>query len=171
MRAGASTEDWNLCVWYKIKIPPNEKNAPHRYLRVVAYPLFFTIIFFATVGLQTFMGIFENRCRINSKPIDNNWEADSTVLSLCGYWKCPGNLTCGNPSEYNIPKNATEMRYPEINYGMNNFDTIWNSLFSVIHFINLTNWTNFNLVYWRSSHPAIVTIFTLSLTVILYCNF
>lgn len=45
--------------------------------------LLFIIILFAILGLQLFMGVFENRCRMTKQPVGNTWIADEKVTSLC----------------------------------------------------------------------------------------
>jgi hypothetical protein len=45
--------------------------------------LLFIMILFSILGLQLFVGIFENRCRMTEKPENNIWLADPNIKRLC----------------------------------------------------------------------------------------
>ena len=50
-----------------------------------------------------------------------------------GRYQCPGNYTCGNPIDFNIPlSNENIINNDQINYGVTNFDNVYNALMSVL---------------------------------------
>lgn len=61
--------------------------------------LIFIIILLATFGLHLYSGMYEYRCRIGSKPVNNSWPLYPNYYSLCNtdLNNCPGNSTCGAP--------------------------------------------------------------------------
>ena len=58
-------------------------------VNVLAF-LLFLLMLFTTVGLQLFMGLLENRCRVTEFPTDDGvWPAIPDYDHLCGELKCP----------------------------------------------------------------------------------
>lgn len=54
-----------------------------------------------------------------------------------------------NPSDYGFEHMEEENKFRELNYGLTNFDTIFNSFFTVLHFIDTIGWTSitYNVFY------------------------
>jgi hypothetical protein len=69
---------------------------------------------------------------------------------------------CGAPKDYNLPYDQKERDIPTLNFGFNNFDTIYWSLFTGFQLLRTTGW---------SSIVFIVNIFLLSYLKQLKCLF
>lgn len=50
------------------------------------------MIIYALFGVFFFRGDIENRCRITPYPINDVWELNSTIETLCGSTDCPNKL-------------------------------------------------------------------------------
>lgn len=50
--------------------------------------IFFTMFFYALVGLYLFYGLEENRCRTTPEPINNKWIVVENSFTLCGNFQC-----------------------------------------------------------------------------------
>ena len=50
------------------------------------------MIIYALFGVFFFRGAIENRCRITPYPINDVWELNSTIGTLCGSTDCPNKL-------------------------------------------------------------------------------
>ena len=70
--------------------------------------LIFLVLFYSIIGLMLFEGIFEYRCRVSSEPPENGDEW------LVAY-------------DYNLQLQLDERDIPELSYGLDNFDNIYNS--------------------------------------------
>jgi len=114
------------------------------------------MIFYSILGLHMLKGLDENRCRFTQFPVNNNWLADENITNLCGEWACPSEFLlinnkknygfyrryCINPSDHGFPRMENENDIPELNYGLTNFNTIFNSFFTTLHFIDTIGWTS-----------------------------
>lgn len=63
------------------------------------------MIFYATIGLNLFKNLLENRCRVTKYPIPNSsqWPIYQAYLGTCKEYDCPNGSYCGNPNTYKLP--------------------------------------------------------------------
>ena len=69
--------------------------------------LSFVLFLFAIIGVQEFSGATYARCRTTDKPVNStHWPKSTEFTNICaksnGMFKCPKDLYCGHPAEYNI---------------------------------------------------------------------
>lgn len=102
----------------------------------------FLLILFGILGVQLFAGIYENRCRITPRPFKNNsWPIVESLDRLCGgKFVCPSGTYCGNPMDYDLPFNATELD-EGLNYGYTRFDDVIEAIFSIFQAMTLEGWS------------------------------
>jgi Ion transport protein len=124
----------------------------------VALFLFFLIILFSILGLQLFIDRVEARCRYIPAPVGGSWPADISISNLCGgSFQCPikylifNSLNfsehCGNPADYNLEQNWTEIGIPELVYGIPNYNNIFNATLTVFQSLTTEGWsTNMYMV-------------------------
>lgn len=77
--------------------------------------LIFIIALFGILGLQIFLGVFENRCRFTPLPLGDLWLADPTLPYLCfedDDTTCPPNRYCRNPASHYIKFQDNELYFP-----------------------------------------------------------
>jgi hypothetical protein len=106
--------------------------------------------------MQLFQGLLENRCRLTEFPINGTWPADLAYTKLCGYTSCPEQYLdylnyldrtfCGNPINYHLPVNYTELRIPDYQFGYSSFDNIFTSTLSIFIVLTLEGWSTFVLI-------------------------
>lgn len=101
--------------------------------------LLFVIILFGILGLQIFMSILENRCRLTPVPVDGEWKASSYAKLCSDTSSCPEGTYCGNPANYNLPVQDTFGA--ELNYGYTNFDNIIAATFSIFQSLTTEGWS------------------------------
>lgn len=105
--------------------------------------LLFFMMIFSIVGLNLYSGLLDFRCRLTPLPVNGVWAPDPDVMRICGStYTCPADLTCGSTYVYSdqvTDRNDTYFR--EFNWGITNFDNIFQSLFTVFVIIN-GNWEN-----------------------------
>lgn len=106
--------------------------------------LFFYSIF-AILGLHIYVGSLNSRCKFTPEPVNGTWISNPNITRLCGEeFHCPVNLYCGSNYDYpDIIKSelSQDVRHIDFNFGLTNFDTFPNALFSVF-IINHGSWTN-----------------------------
>ena len=74
--------------------------------------------------------MYEFRCRLTEKPINQTWELLPNYYKLCSkeFDNCPKQPVmsyCGAPYEHNIPWNDKEINNYHFNYGITGFDNIF----------------------------------------------
>jgi hypothetical protein len=111
--------------------------------------LLFIFIIFGILGVHQFAGAFYNRCRETEEPIlnENNelyWPIDREILRLCGaQFSCPSERVCGHPDDFDLDletENISDLA--EVNYGITNFDNIFNAMLSIFQMVTLEGWVD-----------------------------
>lgn len=133
----------------------------------ILVPLIFVVIYYSIIGLHLFMGVTETRCRETSEPMDGVWIANESYKNLCGIKDCPTNLYCGNPYEYDLPRNMTENSYEEFGYDFIRFDNFFYSLLVVFTFLNVTGWSGTTFEFWKAMTTYVTALYFVSLIFIL----
>ena len=119
----------------------------------VLIPLGFIIFFYSMIGLYTFKGIFENRCRETEFPLpDNTWPVVPSQRTLCGPYKCSSGY-CGSPYDYDIPWNSSERNIPSLTNGVSHFDNMLVSIFTISHHILVVDSSLFSKMVIRKKIP------------------
>ena len=114
----------------------------------VAIFLIFIFMLFGILGLQLYSGQSYNKCRTTPKPINSTyWPYSEEINRPCskikGGFTCPKGLYCGNPSEYGIDLKYEEIyNNPGLQYGIANFDNIFQAILAVFEIITKTGWIN-----------------------------
>lgn len=54
-----------------------------------------------------------------------------------------------------------------LNYGFNNFDTIYESILAVFLYINATGWSGTAFMFWKAANPPLAAIYFISMLFIL----
>jgi Ion transport protein len=105
--------------------------------------LFFYSIF-AILGLHIYVGSLSSRCKYTPAPVNGYWQSDPNITRLCGEeFKCPIGEYCGSVFDYNDdlkPGWDQDLSHYDFNFGLTNFDSYPNALFSVF-IINHGSWT------------------------------
>jgi hypothetical protein len=117
--------------------------------------LLFLVVLFGILGLQLFMGVLENRCRLSSEPQGELWPADPKITVLCvedDDSTCPEkysfsplfylSLFCRNPSNHDISAQPLETFIPQLNYGYTNFDNIFWAVFTIFQSLTTEGWSS-----------------------------
>lgn len=72
-----------------------------------------------------------------------------TVSPLSSYSSI--SLYCGNPIQYRLEKNDTEIRIPELKFGYINFNNILTSTFSIFQVLTMEGWSDFVLMVFPNN--------------------
>ena len=106
----------------------------------VALFLAFIIMIFTIFGIQFFQGALEQRCRISPLPINNTWLINESIQNICGWDNCPNDNVCGNPSEFGLSQNWTEVNTKELLWGIPNFNTFYNGSLTIFQTLTPVGW-------------------------------
>lgn len=123
------------------------------------------VALYASLGLNVFKGLLEQRCRTSVSPDGANlWGIDPDIQYICGSTKCPGTLTCGNGFLSEVDFDIKEIDFDGFNYGMTRFDSIGQALVSIFEILVGEGWID--IMYIVSFLPDIfstnfkISIFT-----------
>lgn len=99
------------------------------------------LFIFAVFGIQLFSGITHSRCRLTPQPVAGDWKlAPGPTLNCGGYRSCPKNYTCGSLLDPTVRSQLWSLDdkelyrdtlNPDLNWGISNFDNIYNALIAV----------------------------------------
>lgn len=122
------------------------------YIANVAIFLLFILLIFSIFGLHLFAGIFENRCRLTSEPVDGEWPILEGYNNLCNLElnNCPEGSFCGAPIDYGLIWDKSEIDNEEFNFGITNFDQIQNSVLTTLQTITGEGWSSQMYTLWHS---------------------
>ncbi|KAL4468533.1 hypothetical protein ABPG74_005036 [Tetrahymena malaccensis] len=132
-------------------------------------PFFSVVLLYSVMGLYFFNGLLESKCRETPDPeLDPySWPILEDNPFLCGYISCPANSYCRNPSDYNLPEIPQDNNYIELFYGFTNFDTIWQSIYTVQSFFTVNGWSTVTEIYQRAQNKTVSQIYFGSLVLLL----
>ncbi|EAR90594.2 cation channel family protein (macronuclear) [Tetrahymena thermophila SB210] len=132
-------------------------------------PFFSVVLLYSVIGLYFFNGLMESKCRQTPDPTLDpySWPILEDSPYLCGYTTCPDDSYCRNPSDYNLPEIPSDNNYIELFYGFTNFDTIWQSMYTVQSFFTVNGWSTVTEIYQRAQNKTVSQIYFGSLVLLL----
>jgi len=133
--------------------------------------LVFFMGIFSILGLNIYNGELDFRCRMTPVPENGVWQTDTSIVKICGSgYKCPVDLYCGSSYEFSdfIHDPSEDIFMKEFNWGLSNFDNIFEAFFTVFMIIN-GNW--FNLVQMMSDAERNVIAILFCFFTYIVCKF
>ena len=120
--------------------------------------LIFIIVLFAILGLQLFMGLLGNRCRLSQFPVNGQWLINRELNYVCNLDtnSCPVGNWCGNSLQYNL---NIDYRDEFLNFGFTNFDNIFYSMLTVFLVIQTEDWSKILFLFQNAYTPAVIQIY------------
>ncbi|KAL4496084.1 hypothetical protein ABPG72_015506 [Tetrahymena utriculariae] len=132
-------------------------------------PFLSVVLLYSVIGLYFFNGLLESKCRETPDPsLDPySWPILEDNPFLCGYNSCPEDSYCRNPFDYNLSEIPSDNNHIELFYGFTNFDTIWQSMYTVQSFFTVNGWSTVTEIYQRAQNKTISQIYFGSLVLLL----
>lgn len=112
---------------------------------------FFIFLVFSIIGVQLYKGNWDQRCRIDPAPSNGQWAIEPDQHYLCGadlkcfsgYCPTKKELTSG---EYTLEMHKQLLKANHqtaaLNFGVTNFDNVFNSFFTIFHIVTLEGWSS-----------------------------
>ena len=142
---------------------------------VLSLALFFFLIF-AILGVNLYAGLGHYRWRETPYPVNGDWVAIEGDTRLCGERSCPegtcGSLIEAHDKHHNITVGDLyrDSDIKELNYGLTNFDNIFNAFLTIFQCITLEGWTEI-MYMMQDAYQKYITAIYFLLAVVIWAFF
>ena len=139
----------------------------------------FALLLFSILGLQIWRGITHYHCRSTLEPVDGIWPIVEDDMSICGdsgYNQCniDDGEVCGSlrdeqwqDERYDTARQAEENRV-EMNWGITNFDNIFNAYITMFQITTLEGWYSLMTIFLDGYTKFITVFFFMAAILICY---
>lgn len=125
----------------KVKIILDALKESFKNLTNILLVIIIFLAFYASLGLNLYKGILEQRCRSSPRPESpDRWKIHPDTEYLCGSKLCPPETSCGNGFLMGVPFDMSEIYSDTFNYGMSRFDSIFQSLVTMFEILIGEGW-------------------------------